>query len=427
MKTIALGASTALAALSFLGSNAAAQMPGLMPTQPPAPTVQADVMAMPAAGESVGAFSTLSGTGAGRGEAPARMYAEASYLLMFVSNNRSETPLATGGPSNGVIGRPGTTNLLDTSTSYNTLSGFKIGVGGLVGATSLGFEISGMAFGRASDGATLGPVTSGVLARPFRDPAGRESSVVVSSPGAFTGSLDVQSSITAWGAEANPFFRVVQGNSINFDLITGFRYFSVDESLAIYDSRRVLAGGVAAFDGIGVGNGSSLVIQDRFSARNQFFGGNIGGRLSYASGTGFFIDGTAKVAIGGVHQIVTVDGTTTLTGGGLVGPATTAGGVLANVANGGRSSENRFAVLPEANIQLGYQLRSWANVFVGYQVMYLSNMARAGDQVSRSLNPNSLPSVSTFNTRGLASTGVASTTSGDLFLHGFNFGFTLTY
>ena len=423
MKKIVLGATTALAALSFLGSNAAAQMPGATPAQP---AMTGEGMGMPPA-ESVGAYDTLAGTGAGRLDTPARLYAEASYLLMFVSDNRSETPLATGGPSNGVIGRPGTTTLADTGTSYNTLSGFKIGVGGLVGATSLGFELNGVVFGRTSDSTMLGPVTGGVLARPFFDPAGRrESSVVVSSPGAFTGSLDIQSSITAWGAEANPFFRVVQGNSVNFDLITGFRYFSVDESLAVYDSRRVLAGGVSAFNGIGVGNGSSLLIQDRFSARNQFFGGNVGGRMSYASGN-FFIDGTAKVAIGGVHQIVTVDGTTTLVGGGLVGPATTAGGVLANVANGGRSSENRFAVLPEANLQLGYQLRSWANVFVGYQVMYLSNMARAGDQVNRNINPNGLPSVNTFSTRNLATTGVASTTSGDLFLHGFNFGFTLTY
>ena len=420
MKKFVLGASTALAALSFLGSPAAAQMPGAMPPQP---VVMGDGTGM-AAPEPTGAYTTLSGTGGVN--AASKLYVEASYLLMFVSDNRSQTPIATGGPSNGVIGRPGTTLLTDTSTNYHTLSGFKIGVGGLVGATSLGFELSGMAFGRTSDTTSLGPVATGVLARPFFDPAARrESSVVVSSPGAFTGSLEVQSSTTAWGAEANPFFRVVQGNSVNFDLITGFRYFSVDEGFTVYDSRRVLAGGVAAFDGLGVGNGASLLIQDRISARNQFFGGNIGGRMSYSGGR-FFIDGTAKVAIGGVHQIVTVDGTTTLTGGGLVGPATTAGGVLANLANGGRTSENRFAVLPEANFQVGYQLRSWANVFAGYQVLYMSNMARAGDQVDRNINANRLPTVNTFNTRGLVST-TASTNSGDLFLHGFNFGFTLTY
>ncbi len=425
MKKIVLGASTALAAMTFLGSPAAAQMPGAMPTQSPAPVVMSDGTGMSPV-EQTGGFSTLTGTGSGRVETPTRVYTEASYLLMFASDGKSQTPIATGGPSNGVIGRPGTTSLLDTSTSYNTLSGFKVGVGGLIGATSLGFEVNAMVFGRTSDGTKLGP-TSSPLARPFFDTvAKRESSIVIASPGAFTGALDVQSSLTAWGAEANPFFRLVQGNSVNFDLITGFRYFAANERFDVFDARTVQAGGVTAFNGIGVGNGASLLVQDRISARNQFYGANIGGRIGYSSGA-WFIDGTAKVAIGGVHQIVTLDGTTTLvSGGGLVGPATTPGGFLTNVANGGRTSENRFAVLPEANIQLGYQLTSWANVFAGYQVLYLSNMARAGDQVDRNINPNRLPTVNTFNTRGLVSTA-ATTDSGDLFLHGFNFGFTLTY
>jgi len=427
MKSIALGASTALAALTCLGSPAAAQLPGALPMQPPAPVVTTDAGMGAAPAESSGSFDMLSRvpglSGVGRVDSPARLYTEASYLLMFVSNNRSETPIATGGPSNGVIGRPGTTTLLDTGTSYNSISGFKVGVGGLVGATSLGFELSGMAFGRTSDGTTI---SGGTLARPFNDTVNRrESSVVVASPGAFAGTLDVQSSFSAWGAEANPFFRLVQGNSVNFDVITGFRYFSADERFDVYDARRVLAGGVSAFNGIGVGNGGSLLVQDHVSARNQFYGGNIGGRLSYARGA-FFVDTTAKIAVGGVHQIVTLDGTTTLvSGGGLVGAATTAGGFLANTGNGGRTSENRFAVLPEANLQVGYQLRSWANVFAGYQVMYLSNMARAGDQVDRNINPNRLPTVNTFGSRGPS--GAATADSGDLFLHGFNFGFTLTY
>lgn len=426
MKKIVLGASTALAAMTFLGSPAAAQMPGSVPTQSPAPVVMADGPGM-APVEQSSAFNTLAGTGAGRVETPARIYTEASYLLMFVSDGKSQTPIATGGPSGGVIGRPGTTQLLDTSTNYNTLSGFKVGVGGLVGATSLGFEVNAMVYGRTSDGTTLGPTSNATLARPFFDTvAKRESSIVIASPGAFTGSLDVQSSFTAWGAEANPFFRLVQGNSVNFDLITGFRYFAANERFDVFDARTVQAGGVTAFNGIGVGNGASLLVQDRISARNQFYGGTVGGRLGYANGP-WFIDGTAKVSIGGVHQIVTLDGTTTLvSGGGLVGPATTPGGFLTNVANGGRTSENRFAVLPEANFQVGYQLRSWANVFAGYQVLYMSNMARAGDQVDRNINANRLPTVNTFNTRGLVST-TASTNSGDLFLHGFNFGFTLTY
>ena len=437
MKTIALRAGTALAALSWLGSPATAQTPGGMPGmfQPPAAVVSAP----PAGVEPAGAYETLgtapglasvglSNVGAGRGgDGGLRLYTEASYLLMFVSDNRSETPIATGGPSNGVLGRPGTSILLDTSTDYNTLSGFKIGVGALNGATSLGLEANVMVFGNTNDRTTVGGNTT-PLARPFFDTtARRESSIVLASPGAFSGALDSSTTLSAYGGELNPFFRLVQGNSVNFDVVTGFRYFAVNEALNVYDSRAVLAGGVSAFNGIGLGNGARLVSHDFISARNQFYGGNIGGRLSYSNGGRLFVDATAKIAIGGVHQIVTVDGSTTLvSGGGLVGSTTTPGGFLANAGNSGRSSENRFAVLPEGNIQLGYQLTSWANVFAGYQVIYLSNVARAGDQVDRNINPNRLATVNTFTNRGVNSS-VGGGDSSDIFLHGFNFGLTLTY
>jgi hypothetical protein len=441
MKKFALGATTALAALTWLGTPASAQAPGGFPSQAPAPVVSAAEVppAMPAGFTPVtpsygSSYDTLSGTpgyattvGTPVGVGGTRFYGEASYLLMFVSSGGgSGVPLATGGPSNGVLGRPGTTTLLDASTSYNTLSGFKLGVGGLNGATSLGFEANVMVFGSTGDGGTVGPTSNSTLARPFYDTATRaENSVVLASPGAFAGSIDARTSFTAYGAEANPFFRLVQGNSVNFDLITGFRYFAANEGLDVYDSRQVLAGGVSAFNGIGIGQGSQLLVHDHISARNQFYGANLGGRLSYASGA-WFIDLTGKVAIGGVHQIVTRDGTTTLVGGGLVGPTTTGGGFLANLGNAGSSNNNGFAVLPEANLQVGYQATSWLNVFAGYQVMYLSNMARPVDQVDRNINSSRLATVNTFNSRNLTSTA-GTVNNSDLFIHGFNFGLTIVY
>ena len=127
-----------------------------------------------------------------------------------------------------------------------------------------------------------------------------------------------------------------------------------------------------------------------------------------------------------MHQIVSRDGSTTLVGGGLVGPATTGGGFLANAANSGSRNNNDFAVLPEANLQLGYQATSWLNVFAGYQVIYLSSMARPVDQIDRSINSTGLATVNTFNTRNLTSTA-GTIQNSDLFLHGFNFGLTIVY
>jgi Putative beta barrel porin-7 (BBP7) len=58
--------------------------------------------------------------------------------------------------------------------------------------------------------------------------------------------------------------------------------------------------------------------------------------------------------------------------------------------------------------------------------MYLSSAARATEQIDRNLNPNTIPTVNTYNARQIRPTRVE-VKEADLFLHGFNFGFTITY
>jgi len=363
--------------------------------------------------------------GIGGGMAPSsRFYTEASYLLMYVSDATINQPILT----TGLAGGTGTRTLAGSrDTDYDVMSGFKIAVGGLVGGNSIGVDVNAMFLGRVSDTQTFGPQSGTLYARPFFDTTLRsENAKVLASPGAFTGSLVVDNAVSAWGAEFNPFYRVVQGNSVSLDVITGFRFFSVNEGLNVYDSTRVLPGGTTAFNGIGLGANSIVLTHDKFSVRNNFYGGNIGGRISFSRGS-VFLDASAKVAIGGVHQILNVDGTTTLAaGGGLVGPTTTAGGFLANPSFTGTRSENRFAVLPEGNITLGYQMSSWLNIFAGYQGLYLSNVARPQEQLNRNFAATNLATTPTYSARGLSSRNLDIQES-DIFMHGFTFGFTITY
>ena len=438
MKKFFLGASAALALIS---GKVGAQS---LPSQPPAPVVSASAEAYPSAmsggapvmsydGGSSGSTDVLAGSGtlvgSGAVSSPgARIYTEASFLLMWTNNGQHNFPIATGGPSLGIVGRPGTTLFAgNDSVDYGSMPGFKVGVGGLVGATSVGFEANLFVLGRVSENMDVGPTATTVLARPFFDVSSRrESSKLLAAAGAFTGGLSVNNTNQIWGFETNPFFRIVQGNSVSLDVVTGFRYLSVNERLDIYDSTRLQGGGVSAFDGIGLAAPSILATHDKYGVRNQFYGANIGGRLSFTRGA-LFLDAIGKIAIGGVRQVVNVDGTTSLlSGGGLVSTATTPGGFYANLAATGERSENRFAVLPEGSLQLGYQMTSWLNVFGGYQVMYLSSVARPGDQVDRNINVNNLPTVPTYTSRGLTKT-VAGVNESDLFIHGFTFGLTLTY
>ena len=436
MRKLILGAG---AALAVAAGQAAGQ--GL-PTQSPAPVVPigqtgpaVGASTMPGGancapvvplGADVGSYGGIVGVG---GPA-ARGYTEASFLLMFLNTATNPVPLATGGPSLGILGRPGTFTLIgETGSDYDVIPGVRVAVGGFFGDSRVGFELNGMYLGKTSTSDTLGPTSATVIARPFIDATtGRENARIIASPGAFTGGIAIDQSAQMWGFETNPFFRVATGSPFTMDLITGFRFFQHTETLNIYDSSAVLAGGVSAFNGLGVTAPAGIVVHDRFGVRNQFYGGQIGAKVNFSNGGGLFVDLIGKVAIGGVHQVVSVDGSTTLTGGGFVNSAQTSGGFYATGPNLGERSDNRFAVLPEGAAMVGYQFSPAFNVFFGYSVMYLSSAARPGEQVSRTVALTQLPTSPSYNNRPVAGfTGTTAINDTDLWLHGFSFGATFSY
>ena len=57
-------------------------------------------------------------------------------------------------------------------------------------------------------------------------------------------------------------------------------------------------------------------------------------------------------------------------------------GVFAQPANEGRSSATRFAVVPQLQVKLGYDVTSWLRLTVGYDLLYNSEVIRPGDQIS---------------------------------------------
>jgi hypothetical protein len=439
MRKFILGASVALAAAA--GPSAAQDFA----TQPPAPVVPATGPGPVAAPPAVlpagpvgpaapvvpyGGDPYLSG-GDFFGDAgpPYRFYTEGSFLLWFLDDININTPLVTTGPSLGILGLPGTAVLPGPqSVNYGAATGFKVAVGRWLGDSRLGVEASGFYVGPETDRTDIIVNDNLVLARPFFDTTSqRENARIVAAPGAFSGGITIDNWAQVWGFEVNPFWRIITGGRVVVDMITGFRYLQYQEALNIFDGSTVLAGGVTAFNGFGLGAGSQLVVHDRFGATNSFYGGNIGARMSSAWG-GWFWDMTGKVAIGGVNQVVNVDGTTTLVAGGpFVTAATSPGGFLASGNYLGRRSENRFAVLPEGDVKLGYQFTSWMNAFVGYSVLYLSSVARPQDQINRNIAVSQLPTSPTFTRNGTFPRGTDRVADDGLWIHGFSFGVTLTY
>src|SRR5205823_2362775 len=109
-------------------------------------------------------------------------------------------------------------------------------------------------------------------------------------------------------------------------------------------------------------------VADQFTTRNAFYGGQLGARFQIRRG-GWNLEVLGKVGLGDSHQSVDVHGLTVLAAPGQ--PALAApGGLLALASNGGHFTRDAFAVVPEAGVNLGYQLNPYVRVFAGYTFLY---------------------------------------------------------
>ncbi len=59
----------------------------------------------------------------------------------------------------------------------------------------------------------------------------------------------------------------------------------------------------------------------------------------------------------------------------------------------GRYSVDRFAVAPEAQFNVGYQFTPWIRGQVGYNFLFLSSVARPGNQIDNTYDGVTHPTV----------------------------------
>jgi hypothetical protein len=93
-----------------------------------------------------------------------------------------------------------------------------------------------------------------------------------------------------------------------------------------------------------------------------------------------------EVALGASHQVVNIQGSTTETGTGSANPGTFPGGFFAQSTNVGRRTDDQFGVIPQLQVQFGYQVTSWLRAFVGYDFLYWNQVVRPGSQIDRRVN-----------------------------------------
>lgn len=328
----------------------------------------------------------------------------------------------------GAVGQSGTEVLAGSpGPSYGPIYGGRFTIGMAPGFIPP-LEVSGLFLNRTLDvfdgngGAQLLARPVGLLTQSNLVNAPGQSVYLAGFPGVGTGNINIQSRFNLWAIDLDSFFNIADNGVVQIDVISGYKHADLRESLSIANTF-ASAGGLP-FNGTTVPAGFSTGVVDQFSTLNQFDGGTLGFRTRIVNGSWMLMADT-KLSFGNTRAASTLNGYSTLFGSG--GSVTVPGGILVGASNSGTLVRNRFAVIPEANLNLSYQLTNNLRVFGGYSVLYWSNVARAGGQVHTSIDPRQVPTDVSF-IPGFGGIGPAQhlTTSG-FFANGVNVGLEIGF
>src|SRR5262249_36346318 len=117
----------------------------------------------------------------------------------------------------------------------------------------------------------------------------------------------------------------------------------------------------------------------------QFHGGEVGLRGRMARGL-WSLNVLGVVGLGNMNEQVTIAGRTVVTPPGGA-PATNVGGLFAQASNSGTFTRNKFAYIPQLTMNLNYHVNPCISFLVGYNIMWISDVALSGDQIDTTVNP----------------------------------------
>jgi hypothetical protein len=357
-----------------------------------------------------------------------RFWLKAEGLYWWTKAAPVPVPLVTEGNFGdsipGALGQPGTSVLLgNQDISLPGRGGGRFTLGFTLDPEQISaFEASYFFVGTSSTSQSVfadGSSGSALLAIPFFNPTvPGEDATFLARPGAFAGSALLSVDSFFQGAEANLFLNLQNSSGLRFDLLGGFRYLNLQENLTFQTNSPAVTGPADVFQTF-----------DHFQTTNNFYGGQFGARVSFENPR-LFLNATGKVAFGGTQQDVHVNGVTftnDFTGfGPVVGYP---GGYFSQPTNIGGRSSTAFAVVPEANLNLGIRLSPWASFVVGYTFLYVSSVARPGDQIDRVINPSQAPAINGSGSTSLIGPArpQLNIQSTDFWVQGLNFSLELRY
>ncbi len=329
---------------------------------------------------------------------PLQGWASAEYLNWWIRGQPTPGPIVTtGDPASPTAGF-----LFDSSTvvlfgnediRMGSLKGGRITIGGWIDSESItGIEFVGFylpkretRFQAASD-ATGVPVLalSANLLGGGEEVLWAASTIQVAN---IAGSIDITTSSQFLGGELNTVFNAWRLPNDVLEFVVGFRYLNLEEDFLInYETSFVGADG-------------KITGHDQFNTRNHFYGPQFGAR--WTGGTGrLSLSLAGLIGLGATHQIVGIDGNTTLTGAVLSAPGMVNGFFYTQPTNIGQSNHWVFSAVPQVQAKVGFDVLSNVRITFGYDFIAWTNVLRAANQIDRALNTTQGHPDIFFNGRG---------------------------
>jgi hypothetical protein len=198
----------------------------------------------------------------------------------------------------------------------------------------------------------------------YAGPIVRDGTVAVTADDEFQGTgLTIEQCVYSVGNNFG------DGPGTQVILLGGYRFYGYDSRLAITDTTSITSGtGAGRFD----------TRRDVFTANNEFNGGEIGVKARITQQKCWF-DGMFKIALGGHHKTVTINGATVNISAG--GPAEfSEGGLLTSSdTNIGEYSDSRARLIPEFRLGIGVFLTPQWTFRAGCSAIVWSGVVRAAD------------------------------------------------
>lgn len=235
--------------------------------------------------------------------------------------------------------------------------------------------------------------------------------------------LDVSATHQAWGFEVNGRCRKCFFGPVTFDFLTGFRYMDVDETIHSDEFVNLVPVGPIPPDIVPI-NPFQAHFLDFIDTHNRFYGAQVGVEVE-ANFCGCFVQGFGKLAVGDMHMNYNLQGVTAQT---LPAVFTYPGGLLVNAGDAGRvaAERDRICVIPELNLNVGYNFTSCFRAYVGYNIMYISALARPAQQVFQTTTTTTITLGGQETTLTTVAPGFRAS-SDDAVLQGLNLGMEFRY